>query len=104
MDRIALIKAHLERSPGDSFLQHALALEHIKLGDDAEAARLFETLLQHDPGYVGSYYHWGKTLERLGDAAQAAEAYRRGLEAARAAGEARAASELQSALDELEEL
>ena len=42
MDRIAKLKELLETNPRDSFLQHALALEYIKLGDDDTAKKLFE--------------------------------------------------------------
>jgi Tfp pilus assembly protein PilF len=81
---------------------HALALEHVKLGEDATARNLFEKLLDADPGYVGSYYHLGKLLERTGMLNEAAQAYSRGLEKAAAAKDRHAASELQQALDEIE--
>ena len=71
MDRIGKIKAMLVDMPEDSFLQHALALEYIKLGDDVQARQLFETLLNREPGYVGSYYHLAKLLERNGREADA---------------------------------
>ena len=71
MDRIGKIKAMLVDMPEDSFLQHALALEYIKLGDDVQARQLFETLLNREPGYVGSYYHLAKLLERNGQEADA---------------------------------
>jgi hypothetical protein len=32
MDRIGKLKTFLMSSPGDSFLQHALALEYVKMG------------------------------------------------------------------------
>ena len=43
--RIDKIRAMLETQPADSFLQHALALEYIKLGNEEEARRLFEEIL-----------------------------------------------------------
>ena len=64
MDRIEKLKEFLQANPADSFLQHALALEYIKLGDDEAARKLFEELLNREPGYIGSYYHLGKLLER----------------------------------------
>ncbi len=101
MDRIELIKQQLLASPNDSFLLHALALEYIKLGQDQEARTCFEKVLGHDPGYVGSYYHLGKTLERLGLETEAAGIYEKGMEKAKAAGEHRALGELRSAFEEL---
>lgn len=101
MERINKLKAFLEESPGDSFLQHALALEYIKLGDDAEARRLFEKLLQADEDYVGSYYHLGKLLERSGDTEDAVKVYENGMEKAKTAGNQHAYNELRSAWEEL---
>ncbi len=103
MSRIDQLKAFLAGTPDDSFLQHALALEYIKLGNDAEARALFEALLQREPGYVGSYYHLGKLLERQGHCAAAMEIYRKGMEATRAINDRHAYSELQGALEELED-
>ncbi|PSL43491.1 tetratricopeptide repeat protein [Chitinophaga niastensis] len=101
MDRIAQIKQFLEGSPDDSFLKHALALEYIKLNDDITARQLFEELLAHEPGYVGSYYHLGKLLERAGDPAGAISVYEKGMAMAKAGNERHAYNELQSAFEDL---
>jgi len=101
MDRIAQIKQLLLATPNDSFLKHALALEYIKLNDDAAARQQFEELLAHEPGYVGSYYHLGKLLERAGNNAAAISVYEKGMEMAKAANERHAYNELQSAYEEL---
>ena len=101
MDRLAKLAEMLVQNPADSFLRHAMALEHIKAGRDGTARALFEAILAHDPGYTGSYYHLGKLLERSNDAASAAAWYERGIEAARAAGDAHSLGELQAALDDL---
>ena len=96
-----MLKEYLLATPGDAFLQHALALEYIKLGDDAEARRTFEELLGREPGYVGSYYHLAKLLERTGEQSLAIEWYEKGMEAAKAAGDKHAYGELKSAYEEL---
>lgn len=101
MDRIAQIKQFLEATPNDSFLKHALALEYIKLNDDVTARQLFEELLAHEPGYVGSYYHLGKLLERAGDNASAISIYEKGMAMAKAGNERHAYNELQSAYEDL---
>jgi Tfp pilus assembly protein PilF len=101
MDRIEKLRTFLAEQPGDSFVQHALALEFIKLGDDHQAKLLFENLLQHNPGYVGSYYHLGKVLERLDHRVSAIQVYEAGIAEARKVGDRHAQSELQAALDEL---
>ena len=101
MERIEKLKQFLQASPGDSFIQHALALEYIKLGDDSTARRLFEELLDREPAYVGSYYHLGKLLERNNDNDGAIKCYEKGMEEARKAGENHAYGELRGALEEL---
>lgn len=101
MDRITRIKEILKDSPNDSFLKHALALEYIKLNNDTDARQLFEELLSYEPGYVGSYYHLGKLLERIGETQQAIAVYEKGIEMAKAGKERHAMNELQTALDDL---
>ncbi len=101
MDRIEKLKRLLIDSPQDSFLQHALALEHIKIGDDGEARKLFEQILDTDPGYIGSYYHLGKLLERNNETDAAIKWYEIGMEAAKKAGENHAYGELRGAYEEL---
>ena len=91
----------LEENPADSFLQHALALEYIKAGNDAEAQKLFENILSREPGYVGSYYHLAKLLERQHDEDAAIAVYKKGMEAAKSAGDQHAFNELRSAYEEL---
>lgn len=87
--------------PGDSFLRHALALEYIKLDNDKDARMLFEAILKDEPGYVGSYYHLGKLLERTGETSQAIEWYEKGMQQAKAANDQHAYNELQAAYEDL---
>jgi Tfp pilus assembly protein PilF len=101
MERIQKLQEYLQASPGDSFLKHALALEHIKLGDDARARLLFEEILLADPGYIGSYYHLAKLLERTEENQLAITWYEKGMAAAEKAGDQHAYGELRSALEEL---
>ena len=100
-DRIEKLKEFLKLNPEDSFIQHALALEYIKLGEDAEALELFLKILNRDPGYIGSYYHLAKLLERTGEQEQAIEWYEKGMNAAREAGDQHAYNELQMAYEDL---
>lgn len=101
MDRIERLKEFLSANPNDSFVQHALALEYIKTGDDQSARQLFESVLQRDENYVGSYYHLGKLLERNGDSNAAIEVYQKGMVKAKEAGEQQAYNELQGAYEDL---
>lgn len=101
MDRLQKLKEFLEKDPRDSFLRHALALEYIKLGNDAAAKKEFEDLLTQNPAYVGSYYHLGKLLERNGDTNAAIVIYEQGMAQAKAAGDMHAHGELRGAYEEL---
>ena len=101
MERIEKLKEFLHQNPTDSFLQHALALEYIKIGEDIKARQLFEEILQRQPDYIGSYYHFAKLLERTGEQEMAIVWYERGMAAAKNAGDAHAYNELQMAYEEL---
>ena len=103
MNRIEKLLEYMETADKDSFLQHALALEYIKIGEDEKARALFNELLLREPTYVGSYYHLGKLLERVGDFEKAIRIYKRGIEEAKKAGDNHARNELQGALEEIEE-
>ena len=101
MDRITKLNEFLKANPTDSFVQHALALEYIKLGNDEAAKRLFEELLNREPGYVGSYYHLAKLLERNGKTEEAIKWYEKGMEETKKAGDNHAFGELRGAWEEL---
>ena len=101
MDRIERLKDFLKENPTDNFLQHALALEYIKLGDKDQARQIFEDILDRDPGYVGSYYHLAKLLEGLGENDLAISWYEKGMEVAKKLGDNHALGELRSAYEEL---
>jgi len=101
MDRIEKIREFLVASPTDNFLRHALALEHIKAGDDAKARELFEAILAESPEYVGSYYHLAKLLEKMEETTLAIEWYEKGMAAAKKAGDNHSYNELQAAYEDL---
>lgn len=101
MERIEKLKEFLKANPEDSFLQHALALEYIKLGNDEKAKQLFEEILNREPGYVGSYYHLAKLLERNEKTDDAIMVYEKGMEEAKKAGNDHAYGELRGAYEEL---
>lgn len=101
MDRITKLKEFLQTNENDSFIQHALALEYVKLGDDAEAKKLFENILHQNENYIGSYYHLGKLLERNDAKEEALKWYERGMLKAKENGDQHAYNELQAAYDDL---
>lgn len=101
MNRIEQLLTFLKDSPKDNFLVHALALEYAKAGNDAMAQQYFEQNMLLDSGYVATYYHLGKLLERNGQTEAAVAIYLKGMEAAKAAGDNHAFSELRSVYEEL---
>ncbi len=103
MSRIEKLIEFLQESPGDSFLQHALALEYIKIEEGKKAQELFEKILEKEPDYVGSYYHLGKLLEKKGETEYALNTYEKGMAIAKAKNDKHSYSELQAAKEDLEE-
>jgi len=101
LERIDSLLLLLEKSADDSFLKHALALEYIKKGNDTEARRLLESVLEKDPAYEGSYYQLAKLLERVGDSEAAMKYYERGMAIALNSGSQRTFNELQAAYEAL---
>ncbi|WP_153799328.1 hypothetical protein [Foetidibacter luteolus] len=101
MNKIERIQDMLKANGKDNFLRHALALEYIKEGNDAEARRLFEEILTDSPEYTGSYYHLGKLLQRGGEKQLALNWFEKGLSAAKLAKDQHAYNELQAAYEDL---
>ena len=103
MNKIDQLKEFLKAAPNDSFLQHALALEFIKVGDEQAAKLLFENILTNEPCYIGSYYHLGKLLERINENQAAITVYQTGMKEAKLVKDNHSYNELQAALEDLEE-
>ena len=103
MNKIDQLKEFLKATPNDSFLQHALALELVKMGNDEEGKLLFENILLNEPAYVGSYYHLGKLLERINENQAAITVYQTGMKEAKLVKDNHSYNELQAALEDLEE-
>jgi len=101
MQRIEKILAMLEADDTDSFLQHALALEYIKIGKLENAKMRFEKLLRENENYTGSYYQLAKIYEGEGDDHEAIRVYEKGMERAKAAGDTLSYNEMKSAYEEL---
>ncbi len=103
-DRIEKLQELLEKSPDDLFLNHAMALEWIKAGNEILAKEYFDKNLANDPNYVATYYHLGKLLERRGEVEHAINIYQQGMTMARQIKDNHSLSELRSACEELEDL
>lgn len=100
-DRVEKLKTFLLESPDDCFLNHALALEYVKAGNDMEALKLFEKNLAFDANYIASYYHLGKLLERTGKREQAINIYEKGMGVCKEKKEMHTYNELHVAYEDL---
>jgi Tfp pilus assembly protein PilF len=100
--RRGTLEEFVAADPNDSFSRYALALELEKSDSRVEAAVELREVIARDPGYVAAYYHLGRILSRLGEVEESRAVYRRGLEAAVAAKDQRAVSEIQEALASLD--
>jgi Tfp pilus assembly protein PilF len=99
MGRLEDLEKLLEQDPTNNRLQYMLAMEYLSQGKPGEAAAALRALLDRDPSYVPAYYQAGRACEQADELDAARDFYRRGIEAARRAGDSHAASELQAALD-----
>lgn len=94
------MKEFLKANPQDSFVKHAMALEYIKRGDDETARLFFQEIINFEPGYIGTYYHLAKLLERNDQAEEAIRIYEKGMEEAKKAGDNHSYGELRGAYEE----
>ena len=103
VDRLAMLEKMAAQRQDDPFPQYGLAMEYRKLKRFDESWAAFEVLFARHPSYVPSYLMAGNVLVELGRPEQAKDVLSRGIEAASAAADDHARSELQAALAELED-
>lgn len=100
-DRLQTLQELVAQDAKNAFARYALAQEYARLGRLEEAVVEFRRITEVNADYTAAYFHGGKTLEKLGRAAEAREMYQRGVAACTRAGSPHALSEMQAALDEL---
>jgi len=100
--KVQKLARRLKENPNDSFTKFALALEMRKVDQLEKARRLFESIREHDPQYVGVYYHLGKLYEALDESDRAKTIYKEGITITQEKQDQHAQSELQTALMNLE--
>lgn len=77
-----------------ALLRYSLGLELLKAGRAPAAIERFREALERDPLYSAGWRSLGKALQEQGLAAEALEAFRRGIEAARQRGDKQAEKEM----------
>jgi Flp pilus assembly protein TadD len=95
------IEEMLAEDPNDPFLCYGLAMEHVSAGQDEEAIRCFQELLQTTPDYVPGYMQAGRALARLDRIEEARAMFQAGIVAARQKGDLHAAEEMAGFLEGL---
>ena len=77
-----------------ALLRYSLGLEYAKAGEHARAAQYLRDAVARDPLYSAAWKALGRALHEAGLDAEALEAYRSGIEAARAKGDRQAEKEM----------
>ena len=103
MSRLEQLQKFLEQDPRDSFTRYAIGLEYASKKDLDLAIQSFEELRSLDASYVPTYYQLAACYRDKSDRTNAEAIYKLGISQARAANDLHAASELQAALDELDD-
>lgn len=102
-DKLQRLLEFVEKSPDSPFARYALAMECRSRGMQERALENFRTLARQHPEYTATYLQFGLALIEFGEAAHAADIFRRGIEMAAKNGDQHARDELSAALRELEE-
>jgi len=102
MSRLAQLEKLHAAEPGDADVLYMLAQEHAKERRWNEAVAWYDRCLAADPAYHYAYFHKARALESAERLDEALATLRVGLARARSAGDAKAAGELASYLDQLE--
>lgn len=101
MSRLEKLSKLLAADPNDAFVLYAMAQEYAGAGESAKAVEYFDRCIAADPKHAYAHYHKAKVLDDAGDRPGALAAINKGLDAAKAGGDAKAAGELGALLDEL---
>ena len=77
-----------------ALLRYSLGLEYAKAGEHERAIEFLREAVRRDPLYSAAWKALGNALRDAGRAGEALEAYRSGIEAARAKGDKQAEKEM----------
>ena len=100
-EKLSKLLDFLKENPDDSSIKFAIAMEHIKSGNESGALQIFNNIVSDDPDYVGVYYHLGKLHENMGEENLAIATYETGIQIAQKVNDAHSLAELNQALSEL---
>ncbi len=101
MNRIIQLQKFILEDATDVFSRYALGLEYVKEEDFLEAEKCFQYLIVNHPTYIGTYYQFGKLLQREGKEDEAKNIFKKGMRLTNLS-DTKTYSELQNALTNLE--
>ena len=81
-ERMKSLQRMLQKEPDDLFLLYAIALEHKKADEFADALQYLERVVNKDPLYCVAYQQAAQVHELAGNVAAAKQAYQAGIAAA----------------------
>lgn len=102
MSRIDAFERMLEQGQDGALLRFSLGNEYLAADDPASAIEHLRRAVTHDPDYSAAWRALGKACERCEDLEGAAEAYRRGIDAAERRGDKQVVKEMRVFLRRLE--
>lgn len=99
--RLEQVMTLLKAEPDDAFLNHALAMEYVAMGEDDRAIVVMTRLLELHGDYTGTYYHLGHACLRKGDKEAALATWEKGIITCTLLKKQHHLAELQSAVNEV---
>ena len=91
---ISALEKLLGTARDNALLRYSLGLEHAKAGDREKAIQYFRDAVERDGAYSAAWKALGRALHDSDRNEEALEAYRRGIDAARAKGDRQAEKEM----------
>lgn len=99
--RLEQVKTLLKAEPDDAFLNHALAMEYLGVGENQKAIEVMEHVLKIHPEHTGTYYHLGHAYLSEGKKEEALSIWQQGISKAKELKKQHHLAELQSAYNEV---
>ena len=99
--RLERLQRMLDADPTDAFCLYSIGFEHAREGRHEEAMTWYDRTMAADGSYHYAWFQKAKSLIALHREDEARDVVREGLERARAAGDAKATSELRELLSAL---
>ena len=99
--RAEQLREMIADDPNDAMSPYFLAMEHVRAGETDQALAQFHEMFALTPEYVPAYLQAGQLLARLGQAGEARDVFRHGIDLARRQNDEHAAGEMEAFLQQL---